>query len=429
MSSITTKTGRGSDARLIVRAIKEPWFAAWLGPEGSAGQPAVYSSIEGRFFLYDPMQGFYLQVNQQVVEKRLTALMREIAKTCKHPAIDTKPIEFNYTCNKQTSAIVTKAKGIIDVPDTFWDREELLLPCKNGVLDLGEEPPQLKPHSPDYHFRGLLGVAFDANAECPRWLELLRRALPEDDVDLLQRFAGSLLLGRNLAQKIVMLTGTPQSGKGVIARVLTQIIGPDNVGTLRTKALDGRFEMSRLVKKVLAYAPDVNERFMSETGAHLLKAISGEDPFSPEYKNSNFTPPNRPLDTALLVTSNSKLKLLLEQDHEAWERRLVLIRFDRDGVSEKERISGYSNILVTEEGSGILNWMIEGLFKFSEDDLKLALNERQKAAVHDLLQESESYFCFAREQVVEVEGGRLSGEEAYDVYVRFCATRGWTPLS
>src|SRR5207245_1345781 len=102
-----------------------------------------------------------------------------------------------------------------------------------------------KPHSPGYHFRGLLGVDYDPDAVCPRFTGLLSRALPADDVELLRRVVGSILLGRNVAQKLAILMGTPQSGKGVIVRVVIGLIGPENVSTLRTKSLDSRFEIGR----------------------------------------------------------------------------------------------------------------------------------------------------------------------------------------
>jgi phage/plasmid-associated DNA primase len=217
--------------------------------------------------------------------------------------------------------------------------------------------------------------------------------------------------------------------KGVIARIVTELLGPENVTTLRTRSLDGRFEIGRFVKKFLLYAPDVNSRFLHENGAYLLKAISGEDPFSPEYKGSNVTPPAMPLGTGILITCNSRLTIHLEGDRGAYERRLIVISFDREGVAEEKRISGLSGTLMQEEGSGILNWALEGLQAFVLNDLKLALNERQRAVVSDLLSESESCTCFARECIEREDGATLTASRAYKAYVRFCSSRVWPPLA
>ena len=135
------------------------------------------------------------------------------------------------------------------------------------------------------------------------------------------------------------------------------------------------------------------------------------------------------MSTGILVTCNSRLTIHLEGDRGAWERRLIVIPFDREGVTEEKQVAGLSDILLREEGSGILNWAIQGLCAFIMDDFKLRLNERQKAVVSDLLSESESCTCFARECVVREEGGSLPVERAYPAYVRFCSSREWPPLS
>ena len=224
-------------------------------------------------------------------------------------------------------------------------------------------------------------------------------------------------------------TGEPRSGKGVIARVATELLGPENVTTLRTKSLDGRFEIGRFVGQLLVYAPDVNGRFLHEAGAHILKALTGEDPFSPEYKCSNATPPARPLSTSILITCNSRLTVHLEGDRGAWGRRLVVIDFQREGVSEEQQIGGLSDILFREEGPGILKWAVGGLEAFVLDDFKMHLNDRQRAIIADLLSESESCTCYAREFFVREEGARVTVKRAYTGYVRFCSTREWPPLS
>lgn len=263
----------------------------------------------------------------------------------------------------------------------------------------------------------------------PQWLRFLKRALPDDDVDLLQRWFGLVLLGYNIAQKMLILSGQPQSGKGVIARVVTRLVGPDNVGTLRTNELGGRFEISRLRHKFLIYGGDVSADFMNTNGAQVLKTITGGDPVSVEYKNSNETPAAEPIYGSILVTANSRLRVRFEEDKEAWRRRIVLIQFERESVRESDQIIALDADLFRREGAGILNWALEGLAKLGRDQGKLLLSERQKSIRDALVEESESYVAFAKEGVIEDEDGTLTVNEAYEGYVVFCHARGWTPWS
>jgi P4 family phage/plasmid primase-like protien len=419
-------SGKGDNQSLVITALEDGFFAAYLGFEGSPECPAVFDHSTGKFFNY--AGGWFAETTAEVQANRVRALLLEAERACTDPRLDRTGLVV-LRGQRSLNAIVQAAKGTLLVRGDFWKRSPGFIPCKNGVLEWEATGLVLKPHSPKYHLRGLLGVDYDPNAKCHRFIELLNRALPTDDVELLQRLIGSFLLGRNLAQKFIILMGTSQSGKGVIARVVIGLLGPENVTTMRTAALNNRFEIGRYAKKLLLYAPDVNSRFLHELGAYLIKAITGEDPFSPEYKNSNVTPPAKALDTGILITCNSRLTIHLEGDRAAWERRLLVIPFDCEGVTEERQITGLSEKLLDEEGAGILNWVLKGLEAHILDDFKLRLNDRQRTVVNDLLSESESCTCFARECFVREEESTVTVKRAYSAYVRFCSTREWPPLS
>src|ERR1035438_7379513 len=141
----------------------------------------------------------------------------------------------------------------------------------------------LLPFSPRYRRRNKLAVPYQVDAQCPVFLDtLLRAALEPDDLDLLQRWCGLALIGVNLAQRLVILTGTAGGGKGTLIRVITGIIGPTNVGTLRPDWLGERFELGRLLGKSLLYGADVPDNFLNCRGASVLKALTGGDPNRPE---------------------------------------------------------------------------------------------------------------------------------------------------
>jgi len=270
---------KDNEPLLRVLDLNESFLAATLGAGGSPNHPAVFSAVENKWFQYEEQRGIYAEVRQQLLEERLSALLLECAVACKNSSVDTSALEFKLRGTRRTSQVLRRASGLLAVNDSFWRRHDLMIPCANGILDL--EQQELVPFSPKYHFRGTLGVDFRDDAECPQWDALLARALPQDDIELLKRWFGMLLLGRNMAQKLLMLIGTPQSGKGVICRMATALVGADNVGTLRTAQLAGRFEIARHQHKMLLYGADVKAQFLSEEGAHILKAITGR-PLFPE---------------------------------------------------------------------------------------------------------------------------------------------------
>ncbi len=104
---------------------------------------------------------------------------------------------------------------------------------------------------------------------------LLLPALDQDDLNLVQRWFGLALLGENLAQRILLLTGTPGGGKGALVRVVCGIIGLENLASLRTGLLAERFELSRFLgRTLLLYGPDVPSDFLNQRSASVLKALT-----------------------------------------------------------------------------------------------------------------------------------------------------------
>jgi phage/plasmid-associated DNA primase len=201
------------------------------------------------------------------------------------------------------------------------------IPCANGILRVSDK--KLLPFGPAFRRRNKLAVPYDTDAKCPLLLDTpIRPALDPDDLDLLQRWCGLALIGENLAQGILILIGTPGGGKGTFIRVLTGIIGSANVASLRTQLLAERFELGRFLGKTLLYGADVPEHFLNQRGASVLKSLTGYDPVTLEFKNSN----ESPLIICrfnVIVTCNSRLTVHLEGDTEAWRRRLAILDYHK----------------------------------------------------------------------------------------------------
>ena len=255
---------------------------------------------------------------------------------------------------------------------------------------------------------------------------LLEPALEPDEIELLQRWCGLALVGVNMAQRFVILTGTAGGGKGTLIRVVNGIIGPGNVGTLRPDLLGERFELGRLLGKSLLYGADVPDNFLNCKGASVLKALTGGDPVTLEFKGSNERPEIVCRFNAI-VTCNSRLTVHLEGDAEAWRRRLVIIEYLK--AKPANVIADLSEQILRDEGSGVLNWMLEGLDKIRADGWQLRLTPAQQRVVDDLLLESEGDVVFAKECLERDGTESLTVADCYDRYVAFCNERGWAAMA
>lgn len=408
------------------RDIGEDFFAATLGEKGSPNAPTVFLPTEEKFYTYAPTDGIFVCQREPALLARLSRLLLDCARDCNGKGCNTRPLEFRFRDAANLSGVLKKARGLLDVPHDFFATDlTKFIPCANGMLRLDDKI--LLPFSPSYRRRNKLAVPFDPSANCPIFLEtLMRQALDADELDLLQRWCGLALIGENLAQKILILTGTAGGGKGTFIRVLTGIIGQTNLASLRPQLLGERFELGRLLGKPLLYGADVPENFLNQRGASILKSLTGYDPVTLEFKNSNESP-SIICRFNVIATCNSRLTVHLEGDTDAWRRRLALIEYNKP--KPKNIIADLDRQILEREGSGVFNWMLEGLDKLRADGCQLHLSAKQQTSVDNLLLESDGHAVFARECLRRDSARTLTVADCFAAYVEFCTERGWNALT
>lgn len=409
-----------------VAGVNEDFLAATLSNAGSPTAPTVFLPTEQKFFTYDPNEGIYIHQRDPVLIARLSQLLLECARACKTPNCRTSALEFGLRQTNELRGVLKKAAGQMEVgPDFFKTDLSKYIAAANCMVRL--DGNAARPFGPSYRRRNKLAVNFDPQAQCPTFLDvLMRSALEPDDLDLLQRWCGLALVGENLAQKMVILTGTAGGGKGCFVRVLTGVIGQANLASLRPQLLTERFEFGRYLGRTLLYGPDVPENFLNQRGASALKSLTGYDPMTIELKNSNEAPSIAGCFN-VIVTCNSRLTVRLEGDTEAWRRRLIIIDYHKP--KPEKVIADLDQQILRDEGPGVLNWMIEGLAKLRADGWQLKLTEAQQRAVDNLLLESDSHTLFVRNEIIKHDDAQLTVHDCYAAYAEYCNEHGWAAMN
>jgi putative DNA primase/helicase len=418
-------TGMTRQGTVYVKDIGEDFFAATLGDKGSPNAPTIFLPTESKFYTYVPTEGIFVHQRDPVLFAKLSQLLLDCARASRN-SCNTSALEFGLRDSANLGGVLEKGRGLLQVSQDFFSTDlTKFIPCANGMLRLSDKT--LLPFDPKYGRRNKLAVPYKPKAKCPVFLDtLMRSALDADALDVLQRWCGLALIGENVAQRILILIGTPGGGKGTFVRVLTGIIGGANVASLRTQLLAERFEVGRFLGKTLLYGADVPENFLNHRGASVLKSLTGADPMTLEFKRSN----ESPLIVCkfnVIVTCNSRLTVHLEGDTEAWRRRLAVITYDKP--KPPKVIADLDQQILANEASGVLNWMIEGLDKIRGEGWQLKLNDRQQKTVDDLLLESDSDNLFVREALVRDDESELAVEDCFAAYVEFCNERGWSALT
>jgi phage/plasmid-associated DNA primase len=256
---------------------------------------------------------------------------------------------------------------------------------------------------------------------------LLKAALKPEDISLIQRYFGSVLLGPNLCHRILALEHDAGAGKSTLVSVFEQIIGLDQWAYLRVSNLADRFEFAAFQGKRLLVGKDLPSNTLRRPAAMLLKALVGGDALQSEEK---YVPGREPLqgDFHVLLISNRRLQVSLDGDHEAWRRRLLVVPF----VNQVKKVElGLAQRLVKSEGEGILAWMVQGAGMHLKERKSgnFALTEEQQARIDDLIAQSRSVEEFVRAKVKKDKKGQVTVHQLADGYMEFCHEKKWGALS
>lgn len=154
-----------------------------------------------------------------------------------------------------------------------------IVAAANGLYDLDSR--LLYPHTPSYFTTVSVPFAYDPAApKSQRFLDFLDELWPQETeaVDALQEWFGYVISGRTNLQKMLLMIGPTRGGKGVLARILTALVGKRNVCGPMLSSFASDFGLAPLIGKTLAVISDV--RFSGKganTVVERLPSISGED--------------------------------------------------------------------------------------------------------------------------------------------------------
>jgi P4 family phage/plasmid primase-like protien len=380
----------------------------------------LWEPLEREFYEYEATSGLWKSVSTETLKFQLGLDLKRVSD-------QTGVEDFIFArTDGRMSGWLNTLKGMVEERDAFKKVTSKVIHCKNGMLALDCLPPELRTFHPDYRSRNASPFAFDPEAECPEFINgLLKPALDEDDIELLQLWAGSVLLGQNPAQRLMIIMGTPGGGKSTVVEIIEKVIGEQNVAQIRAEHLGKQFEMFKFLGKTLLTGKDVDPSFLNERHASIIKALVGGDLLDAEKKNGNEQFQLRG-SFNVAITCNARLTVRLRGDVGAWERRILLLQYDRP--KPEKRIADYASKLIREEGSGILNWLISGALMYLaevEEFGDIRLTPAQSERVDRLLKESDSLRQFVETRVVKAPLDDLTGEELRTGYLDFCEEMGW----
>jgi putative DNA primase/helicase len=251
-------------------------------------------------------------------------------------------------------------------PKLLEDPPVDVINVRNGLLHISKGGEvKLKPHDPDFRTPIQLPVEYDPSATCPTIDAFMKTVFPDPAVRrLVVEITGYSVVPDNRLQKAFMLRGDGGNGKSTYFKILTKLLGHENVSHRSLHDLDeNRFAPASLQGKLANICADLEDRELQSSSK--FKEITGnEAAMTAERKHQNafeFRPFSRLLFSANEVPISRDGSL-------AYYDRWIIIGCDvriRGTELEDEQIE--EKLTTPEELSGFFNLALEGLIRLRKD--------------------------------------------------------------
>lgn len=395
----------------------------------------------------------HMQTIEKVIDdikqesKRLDDAVQDIEKTLKESSEDQQNVDANFLEKKKgvmaakhnkcqswaeksqdalrISSMIKLAKACPSVINsmTEFDQDGVLFGLENGVMNL--ETKEFIQNSPDHFITKSAGTYFDKEAKCPQWLKLLDTVF-EGDLEIIafiQRVFGQCLLGTPDKNKLFIFSGTGANGKSTIVDTMNEVIGDysrtTSSGAITANKTNKEYYLAELVGARMTI---INE---SKKGAKLDEELTKMLVDSGIVQARKiFSSPIyfQPVATPILTTNYPPA---ISADYSI-NRRLCFVPFDYK-IPEEEREPNFREKHLVPEHSGILNWALEGCYKYLEE----GLNPPKKIvdATNLYIFDNDKVSQFVEECCNEDLSFKVESIVIHQKFTEWCKSRGLHPFS
>lgn len=375
----------------------------------------------GRFYQHNGQQ--YRRAAEERIAYCIWRFLADAFRPMNNEIVPFKPTK------KHVAEISSALGAVVELSDALtapvWidnngvlPRADELLAVGNGLLHL--PTAELHPLTPNFFNMNATNVLFDRAAACQKWLSFLSEIFGEDveAISALQDFMGYLLSSDTSQQKILFIVGPKRSGKSTIARVITELLGHDNVVGPTLKSLSDTFGAAPLINKTVAIFADARLGGHSDHSAivgHLL-SISGEDWQTIAEK---FLPPwTGRLSTRVILISN-EMPHMNDSSGALASRFLPLTLANSFYGKEDPKLTAK----LLAELPGILNWALEGYQRLSTRGYFVTPTSSQET-IEELENLASPVTAFVNESCFLGQGVQVAPTILYAAWKDWCDAHG-----
>ncbi len=255
----------------------------------------------------------------------------------------------------------------------------------------------------------------------PLWTQFLKEVIEDEErINYIQELLGAALFGDSRFHVLPVLVGTGANGKSTLLDVVAKILGdytatmPENF-LLETGSAAHPTEIARLrgVRFAVASETRPDGRFNEAR----VKMLTGGDMLSARFMNQNFFD-FKPTHTLFLAVNHLPE---VKSGGDGFWRRLRKLDF-RKTVPPEKRKENLAQLMVEQEGPGILKWMVDGAVRITEHGMTEP--ESVKIATQAYRHEEDHIAKFIDEKILLADNASVTKTSVYNAYRDWCGENG-----
>ncbi|OKJ49590.1 DNA primase [Streptomyces sp. CB02009] len=310
------------------------------------------------------------------------------------------------------------------------DADPYALCTPSGIADLRTGLLKSPDPSTDFHSRST--TVCPLPMPTPRWDRFLVDTFGDDEparevIAYLHLMLGYSITGDVGGQVLPFLFGSGKNGKSVLMDVLMKVLGDyadaAPPGFLMARPYEGHpTDLAELHGRRVIVCSEVKpgDRFDEAR----VKLLTGGERIKARRMRQDF------------FSFQPTHKLWLQGNHRpevgtggfAFWRRMRLIPFERV-VPDQRKVDNLADVLVTEEGPGILNWLIDGARRYLAGQRDLTGPERVRIATTAYAETEDHTGRFYGECCRLDQGLRAEQTALYSAYTTWCHHEGASAMS
>lgn len=432
-SDFDLKIKDDSESLNIDELAKKTMYCSW----DDSGNAERFKIVFGDDFLYNTTaQEWYMynekvwQPDEMLVSETCATAITDVMKrepinappdeVKKIKEIKDRFIKETRNHNKKMN-MLKSARSLLPITGESFDRAGNVINLQNGYFDLNKN--EFKEHDSKKLFTLISNATYNPDATSPLWEKFIEDSFLGDVelIEYVQRAVG-YSISNSVAERLMFFlfgqeTGT---GKSVFTNVLNELLGsysqnikPESLMVDRNKTGDSADpSIAKLKGARLVTTSESSEA--GKIDESLIKRITGGDRITARFLHKNeitYTP-----EFKIWMATNYK-PIVQNNDSAIWQR-LVVIPMDNVVPASEADMNLTSKLKA--EIDGILNWAIEGYYKYLDHGLRKSEPEAIKEQRKSYHEENDTVGRFIEECCILDSQASVKSSDIWNVYKIWC---------